>query len=228
MNLEVCILAGGLSTRMGRDKARLKFGGATMLARIRSVAEFGAPVSEPAPTRASPTGRFGDRRSVRVVRKDLVRRCGPLGGIVTALRSAKTEAVLFLACDMPLVSPALLRRIAHASRGGERAVFVAQSGRVGFPLLLPVKLLERVEAQIAAQEFSLQALAKKLRAHRVTMPARSRALCNVNTPEDAARARTWLSATPARLQKAAASSDKNSSPSARRRGHDSPPPFGGA
>ncbi|MBI3255114.1 MAG: NTP transferase domain-containing protein, partial [Nitrosarchaeum sp.] len=33
-----------------------------------------------------------------------VPRCGPLGGILTGLRSAKTEAVLFLACDMPLIT----------------------------------------------------------------------------------------------------------------------------
>ena len=195
VGIEVCILAGGLSTRMGRDKARLQLDGATMLARIRSVAEvFGAPVSAPARTGASATRRVGGRRSgrVRVIRQDAVPRCGPLGGIVTALRSSKARAVLFLACDMPLISPALLRRLARASRGAERAVFVAQSGRVGFPCLLPLKLLSRVAEQIAAQEFSLQALAKKLRAHRVILPARSRILFNVNTPEDAARAESLL------------------------------------
>lgn len=175
--IEICILAGGLSTRMGRDKARLKIGGATMLARIRSVAEaFGVPV--------------------RVLRKDRVRRCGPLGGIVTALRSSEAQAVLFLACDMPLISLALLKRVARLSREGERVIFVAQAGRVGFPFLLPVKLLVRVEAQITAGEFSLQALAEKLGAHRVSSSARSRALFNVNTPEDAARARAWLQKRP--------------------------------
>lgn len=175
--IEICILAGGLSTRMGRDKARLKIGGATMLARIRSVAEaFGVPV--------------------RVLRKDRVRRCGPLGGIVTALRSSEAQAVLFLACDMPLISLALLKRVARLSREGERVIFVAQAGRVGFPFLLPVKMLVRVEAQITAGEFSLQALAEKLRAHRVSSSARSRALFNVNTPEDAVRARAWLQKRP--------------------------------
>ena len=176
MNLEVCILAGGLSTRMGRDKARLKLGGVTMLARIKAVA----------------AETFGARVFVRVIRKDCVRRCGPLGGIVTALRTSKARAVLFLACDMPLVTPALLKRLARASHDGVRAVFVSQNARVGFPLLLPVKVLPRIEAQLAAKQFSLHALARSLRAHHSTLPAWSRALFNVNTPEDAARARTLL------------------------------------
>ena len=119
--LEICILAGGLSTRMGRDKTRLKIGPMTMLARVRQAAAAALP--------ANP---------VRVIRKDIVPRCGPLGGIATALKKSGARAVLFLACDMPLVSPALLRRIVRASRDGERAVFAEQSKRVGFPCALPV------------------------------------------------------------------------------------------
>ncbi|HTD65859.1 MAG TPA: molybdenum cofactor guanylyltransferase [Candidatus Limnocylindria bacterium] len=176
--IEVCILAGGLSTRMGRDKARLKLGGQTMLARIRRVVAE-AFVERP-PTR------------VRVVRKDRVRRCGPLGGVVTALRMARAPAVLFLACDMPLVSAKLLKRIMRASRRGERAVFAAQAGRVGFPFVLPVKFLPVIEEQIAARGFSLHALAERLRTHRTVMASASYELFNVNTPEDLAVAEGLL------------------------------------
>ena len=178
--IEVCILAGGLSARMGRDKARLKLGGTAMLARIRSVAnEF------------STADSFAPR--VRVIRKDRVRRCGPLGGILTGLHSSKARAVLFLACDMPLVSPALLERIVRAGRGGKRAVFVSHSGRPGFPCLLPPDALTVVEEQIAIGEVSLHALAKRLRAHRLKIPGRNRELLNVNTPRDLEQAEQWLS-----------------------------------
>ena len=177
---EVCILAGGLSTRLGSDKARLKLGSRTMLARVRAVANA---VSVP--------DNFSSR--VRVIRKDCVQRCGPLGGIVTGLRSAKARAVLFLACDMPLISTALLERIARSSRKGGRPVFVLQRRRVGFPCLLPREALEIVERQIKRGEFSLQALAGKLNAKRLKISERSRELFNVNTPQDAKAAELLLS-----------------------------------
>ena len=182
MNLEVCILAGGLSTRLGRDKARLKLGGVTMLARVRAVAK----------------DAFGDRRSVhvRVIRKDQVRRCGPLGGVVTALRTSQADAVLFLACDMPLISPALLQRLVRA-HDGQRAVFVVQADRVGFPFILLVKVLVQIEGQISAEEFSLHALARLLRARRMKVSARCHELFNVNTPADVARAEQLLGRSPA-------------------------------
>jgi molybdopterin-guanine dinucleotide biosynthesis protein A len=178
--LEVCILAGGLSARMGRDKTRLKLDGASMLARVRAVAmEFSSADS------FSP--------GVRVIRKDRVRRCGPLGGILTGLRASKERAVLFLACDMPLVSPALLERIVRANHERERAAFVSQNGRLGFPCLLPRDAAAIVEEQIAGGEFSLHALAERLRARRLKISARNRELLNINTPRDFAKAERWLS-----------------------------------
>ena len=146
-----------------------------MLARIRATAgELGCPV--------------------RVIRRDLVARCGPLGGIFTALETTRAEAVVFLACDMPLVTAALLRRIMRSSGAGTRAVCAAQSGRVGFPLVLPATTLAVIAAQLQSKEFSLQALAEKLRARRLVVSLRRADLFNVNTPEDAAAARHHLAA----------------------------------
>lgn len=177
---EVCILAGGLSTRMGCEKSRLKLGGTTMLVRIRSTAnEFSAAHS------------FSSR--VRVIRKDRVRRCGPLGGILTGLHGSKGPAVLFLACDMPLISTGLLKRVMRASRGGERAAFISQNDRLGFPCLFPRDALATVEEQIAIGEFSLHALAKRLGAKRLKISPRNRELLNVNTPRDLEKAEEFLS-----------------------------------
>jgi molybdenum cofactor guanylyltransferase len=166
MKFEVCILAGGLSTRFGRDKARLRFGRRTMLSIIRHAAlELRIPV--------------------RVIRRDRVPRCGPLGGILTALQTTRAGAVLFLACDMPLITPALLRKLLRASRNGSRAAFASADSRPGFPLLLPRATLPTVESQIAQRSLSIHGLAGTL----VPCPIRVRAsktqLLNVNTPEDA-------------------------------------------
>ncbi len=149
---------------MGRDKARLRLQGRTMLSIVRAVAEE--------------TGHRG-----RVIRRDVVPRCGPLGGILTGLRSTKADAVLFLACDMPLITAALLGKIIRASGAASKAVFSSQAGGVGFPLLLPGKAIQAVQAQISAGRFSLQQFAAILRARKLRAGART--LLNVNTPEEA-------------------------------------------
>lgn len=168
---EVCILAGGLSSRMGRDKARLWLGRRTLLGQVRALAgELGLPV--------------------RVIRRDLVPRCGPLGGIYTALKTTRAVAVLFLSCDMPFVSAGLVQRLLARRAARPAATFVETADIVGFPFLLPRAALRGVEAQMTAQRFSLQALAAALRARRLKLgSAQAAQLFNVNTPEDFAEAR---------------------------------------
>ncbi len=213
--LEICILAGGLSTRMGRDKSRIKLGDATLLARIRAVAE-NSSIALTGYANAR-NGKLQPR--VRVLRKDAIPRCGPLGGIITALRSTRARAVLFLACDMPLITPLLLRRLFRASADGKCPTFTAHGERVGFPLLLPGTDLAAVEAQLVAGEFSLQALAKKLDTRRLLVPARSEELWNVNTPEDVKRVEDALRVREQRALASAGTRDRNvSSPAGSKAG----------
>jgi len=171
--IEICVLAAGLSTRMKRDKTKLRFGSRTMLGHIRAIAaETHLPV--------------------RVIRRDLVARCGPLGGVLTALRTTRADAVLFLACDMPLVSVALIERVVRKSRGGIRAVFAVQGDVAGFPFLLSSTTMALVEKQIAVREFSLNALARVSKAALLRVARGSRELRNINTPDDYADAlRHW-------------------------------------
>jgi len=163
--IEICILTGGKSTRMGRDKARLRLRGRTMLSIVRAVAR-------------------GTNLRVRVIRRDIRPRCGPLGGILTGLRSTRAEGVLFLACDMPLITVELLRKIIRARGDDSRAVFSSQSDCTGFPLLLPVEAAHVVQAQINSGHLSIRQLATFLRARRLAVSARTNWLFNVNTPED--------------------------------------------
>ncbi len=172
--LEICILAGGQSVRMGRDKARLRLGRRTLLGHARATAlSLGLPA--------------------RVIRRDLVPRCGPLGGIFTALTTTRAGAVLFLSCDMPFVTPALLRRVIRAGRLKEtqpQAVFTASREGAGFPFLIRREAQPRVEKQIQRGRFSLQALAHGLRAKRLRLARTAVAqLANLNTAAELAAAK---------------------------------------
>jgi molybdopterin-guanine dinucleotide biosynthesis protein A len=169
---EICILAGGLSSRMGRDKSRLRLGGKTLLARIRATAR----------TTGLPH---------RIIRRDLVAHCGALGGLYTALMTSRTEASLFLSCDMPFVSAGLLEKLLRKAKANEIGLFVEANGRVGFPLLLfRSAALGVVEKHLEKRELSLQQLAQALHARSIQLPAgRVSELLNLNTPDDLRKAR---------------------------------------
>ena len=169
---EICILAGGLSSRMGRDKSRLRLGGRTLLAHIRATAKtVGLPH--------------------RIIRRDLVAHCGPLGGLYTALVTSRADATLFLSCDMPFVSASLLEMLVRKAKHNETALFVEANGLVGFPLVLfRHTALPVVESQLEKRAFSLQQLIEALRSQTIRLAARqARELFNVNTPEDLRKAR---------------------------------------
>lgn len=170
--MAIAILAGGLSARMGRDKARLRFGGRTLLGHVRAA--------------AGATGW-----PVRVIRKDLVPRCGPLGGVFTALKTTRAEAVLFLACDMPFVTPALLEDIVGKLGRERRAVFAEMDHAAGFPFVIRADALPVIGRQLADKVYSLQRLAAALRARRVRVPGSGQGeLQNINTPAE------WLALRP--------------------------------
>jgi molybdopterin-guanine dinucleotide biosynthesis protein A len=162
---EACILAGGLSSRMGRDKSRLRLKGKTLLWHVRTAAlAAGLPV--------------------RIIRRDLVPGCGPLGGVHTGLRTSQAELVLFLSCDMPFVTAALLNELLDHVTPKRNAVFLLHKA-VGFPFVLRRKLLPHVEELLALNEFALHTLAKKIKAASFRLPASQEILAlNVNTPDD--------------------------------------------
>jgi molybdopterin-guanine dinucleotide biosynthesis protein A len=173
--LEICILAGGLSSRMGRDKSRLRLGQRTMLGHIRT------------------TARSLDFK-VRTIRRDSVARCGPIGGIYTALKSSQADSVLILACDMPFVPAPFLQKLLHKRRPADKAIFACEKQLAGFPCLFQREAcLPFISRQIERGEFSLQKLARLLRARMVRPPANAAEdLANINTPAELKAARQQI------------------------------------
>jgi molybdopterin-guanine dinucleotide biosynthesis protein A len=168
---EVCILAGGLSSRMGREKSGILLRGKTLLGHVRAAAR-----QTPWP--------------VRVIRRDLLPRCGPLGGIYTALHTTTAPKILFLACDMPFVPPGLLQEMIRQSQSNTRPIFArSDKGRVGFPFVLSRLLLPLIERLLTRRQYSLHTLACKSDARILSYPADPGVWLNVNTPGDLVQAR---------------------------------------
>ena len=104
------VLAGGRSSRMGRDKALLPWAGQTVLAAVlRAVEQAAGQVILIAPARRYPSPGCP-------VIPDLRPGLGPLAGLETALSVTGDEWNLVVACDMPrLTAPLLARLLADAA-----------------------------------------------------------------------------------------------------------------
>ena len=111
--LSAAVLAGGRSERMGQDKAflRLTPDGPMLLEivldRLRGVADDVVII-------ANDLGRH-EGFGARVV-PDVIPGFGTLSGIHAALAAAAHEHCLVVACDMPLLSSAVLRYMAEQPR----------------------------------------------------------------------------------------------------------------
>jgi molybdenum cofactor guanylyltransferase len=125
MSREGFVLAGGRSSRMGRDKALMEMEGIRLVSRAAKVVAAAAGTATV----------IGDREKYGglgyPVKPDIFRGCGPLAGIHAALAISRADWNLVLACDMPEVESAfldqLLERAEHA--GNDCLLPAGESGR---------------------------------------------------------------------------------------------------
>lgn len=120
MQLAGCVLAGGHSSRMGRDKSLLRMNGRSMHAVALDKLSGCTEALYTSGERVDPE----EHRST--VLKDPYG-CGPLGGIVVALEAIEAEWVLFLPIDMPLVPQAWMERLAALTRTTEASAILTRT-----------------------------------------------------------------------------------------------------
>ena len=107
MNFSAVILAGGKSSRMGRDKAFLEISGQTLLARqIQTARAAGAMEIFISGRADADYSAFGCG-----VLKDNYPDGGPLAGIEAALAAATHPLLLVLAVDLPEMNAEFLRQL---------------------------------------------------------------------------------------------------------------------
>lgn len=126
--IEAFILAGGQSSRMGRDKALLEIGGKTFIERATSLCE-------PLVARITLVG--DPQRYSKFGLPALADRwpgAGPLGAIATALGAARQGWCLVLACDMPNVSADFLEWILERAIKSAADAIVPETARGLEPL----------------------------------------------------------------------------------------------
>ena len=198
------ILAGGVSSRMGREKGLLEFGGEPLIVRtarlieplVTEVTVVGPPERYAAlGLRAIADRYFGEREGLEAART-------PLVGIATALNAAKMPWNLILACDLPYLTAAWLDwLVARAVDSSAQIVMPRTSS--GLEPLAAVYRRECATPIVAALERGVRKVTDALAEFRVECPLESdwseldpegRVLRNMNAPSDYEEARKWLEA----------------------------------
>ena len=190
--LTVCIQAGGQSSRMGEDKALRTFLGRPLIQRVAE------RLSTIADELIVTTNRPDDYAFLDVpLFPDLKPGRGALGGLYTAITSAKHPIVGVVACDMPFASPSLLQAASRLLAQEEADIVIAKSEEGYEPLHAIYRretCLPAIEAAISADQWKVIAWFPQVKVRALTLDEIKHydpsglAFWNVNTPEEFAEA----------------------------------------
>ncbi|MBZ5522625.1 MAG: molybdenum cofactor guanylyltransferase [Acidobacteriia bacterium] len=188
------VLAGGKSSRMGRDKALLELDGATLAERT---CDLLAHVCGKAAILGAPElyGHLGE------CYPDIYTDCGPLAGIHVALLNSQTRLNFITAVDTPFLSEEFLAYVLQRAAGSQAAVTVPEIAgyvqplcAVYTPAFLPV-----AEAALRGGLYKIVPLFSEVESLVLTGDELKRFALdsgmfdNLNTPEDYENARKRFS-----------------------------------
>ncbi len=122
------VLAGGQSSRMGRDKALVELAG-------RPLVTYGLETLRAVGISAAIAGARSDLGGYAPVVPDAEADRGPLSGICAALQSTVAKWLVFVSVDLPLLPASLLAYMLLHARIAENAVTMVAVN--GFPQTFP-------------------------------------------------------------------------------------------
>jgi molybdenum cofactor guanylyltransferase len=194
------ILAGGRSSRMGRNKALADLGGESLLSRIKAriapqvaVLALNADLDWPQPA------------GLRLIPDTIPDKAGPLAGVLAALRDTaanhpQATHVLTVPIDSPFFPMDLAVRLATSLEAAKQIAIASSAGR-DHPVfgLWPVAISDDLESWILTDEKRrVREFLARHAVRRVDFGMIETALgpfdpfFNINRPEDLAEAEQWL------------------------------------
>jgi molybdenum cofactor guanylyltransferase len=177
------VLAGGLSTRMQRDKAMLEYAGRSQLERA---VELITPLVERIFVSVRPDQTTDPLRARFAQIVDAGDVAGPIAGILAAQARHPDAAWLVVACDLPLLDQATLEHLLR-SRRPERQATAYRSSHDGLPeplcAIYEPSSREAIRAHVASGRDCPRKFLINASAALIDQPQPG-ALDNVNTPND--------------------------------------------
>lgn len=155
MKITGVVLAGGKSSRFGYNKAEVIYQGETLLQRAIDLLQ---PYCDS--VWISGEQQLYGAYQLPVI-PDAYISCGPLGGIASTMVLSKTEYLLYLTCDMPLLSSDIIHQILDKERSIKYQSWKENDEETQpFPLLISKSLLPLIMKQLEEGLFSIKALGR--------------------------------------------------------------------
>ena len=201
--ISAAVLAGGLSSRMGQDKAFLPVGGQPV---IQRVIERLSQLSHDVIVVTNSPETYRDRLNalqpavtsqesypvapwLRLVR-DIYPGSRALGGIYTALDAARCHYCLIVACDMPFLNLALLRYLISLAPDFDAVIPCSTEGLEPLHAVYSKACLDPIAQRLSAGRLRIRDFLDEVRAYTLTQREIADfdpgflSFFNMNTPAD--------------------------------------------
>ncbi len=187
------ILAGGMSRRLGRNKALEPFRGEALIHRvIRRMSQVASNIIVVANDHERVAELDLPEGVIPVI--DEYPGKGSLGGIYTGLSAAPTQWAVFCACDMPFPSPRLYRALLSNRETNDAVVPVVEGRPEPIHAAYSRACLEPIHAKLAANRLKISGFFDDVSVHYFTEDRVRRidpdllSFFNINTQQDLEKA----------------------------------------
>lgn len=172
------ILAGGLSSRFGENKALATYLGEPIIRRVARVMDV---VFQNTLLVTNTPEIYADL-GLQAVRDEIPGK-GPLGGIVTAFENTVNDHIFVVACDMPLLNALTIERLLSVGCGHDAAVATHDGINEYLLALYSRNLLRRMRCCLGEDQLSLKEFCAHL-SNIAWIPVEGEGWFNVNTKKD--------------------------------------------
>ena len=180
------VLAGGLSTRMGEDKALITYHQQTQLA--RSYELLNKYCDKTFVSVSASMSNENSRKDYPLI-IDQYENGGPLIGIASALNAYPDKAWLVVACDLPFLDTHTIENLIHNRKpAAEATAYISAHDGLPEPLcaIWEPSIQQRVETAIQLKNACPRKVLIQADTNLLELPL-SNALDNANTPQDKQR-----------------------------------------
>ncbi|WP_321368669.1 molybdenum cofactor guanylyltransferase [uncultured Draconibacterium sp.] len=182
MQITTIILAGGLSKRMGTDKALLEIEGKTLLERAISLCKPFSSELLISSNHKSHTS-FGYR-----VVEDEIKNCGPMGGIYSCLKQSDNAWNLVLSVDAAYINDNFLEFLISNAGDFDAVVPFTEKGAEPLIALYNKSICPAMEKKLQAGDYRVQNLLRESNTKWLDsgklLEENKRLFTNLNRPED--------------------------------------------
>lgn len=193
MNISGIVLAGGKSTRMGRDKAWVELGGKPLIVRVL---ESLRPVVDDVVIVTNEPEKFSklDARCVR----DTIPGEGPLIGLQSGLKAIRNTWGFVATCDMPFLNTDFVYFLLRQTTRWDAVVPGSPEKRFPLSAMYSKRCVPPIEHEIGRGKREVVSFFDSVRVRWIPLNVLKRGvdvervLLNVNTPEDLEKAKAML------------------------------------